>query len=179
MNGTTFIESNFKNNKNMHHGIYVDIMILHKCPKNRIIQKLIYYASKYVTLLGLTQRNWEPKSNVHRIINLIVRNSPNKFISKQCYKLIYKYEKLTDNFDYCYFITKAKFNQGIFSKDIFNKLENIKFEDTELLAPSKIKEYLEIRYGDYMKLPSKEEQLVSVHAEIYDTTKGFEEYLKI
>lgn len=32
MNGTTFIEPNFKHCKNMHHGIYVDIMILHKAP---------------------------------------------------------------------------------------------------------------------------------------------------
>ena len=29
MNGTTFIEEHFKDRKDMHHGIYVDIMILH------------------------------------------------------------------------------------------------------------------------------------------------------
>lgn len=32
MNGTTFIEKAFKDRTDMHHGIYVDIMILHKCP---------------------------------------------------------------------------------------------------------------------------------------------------
>ena len=35
MNNTTFIEEAFKNRKDMHHGIYVDIMILHKVPNNK------------------------------------------------------------------------------------------------------------------------------------------------
>ena len=34
MNGTTLIEHNFRNRKDMHHGIYIDIMILHKVPQN-------------------------------------------------------------------------------------------------------------------------------------------------
>ena len=34
MNGTTFIEENFKDAKDMHHGIYVDIMISLKKIKN-------------------------------------------------------------------------------------------------------------------------------------------------
>ena len=48
----------------MHHGIYVDIMILHKVPENKLIQKMVYYESKFVTLYGLSQRGWKPKNNV-------------------------------------------------------------------------------------------------------------------
>ena len=40
MNGTTFIEEHFKDRKDMHHGIYVDIMILHKVPKGKLSQKV-------------------------------------------------------------------------------------------------------------------------------------------
>jgi lipopolysaccharide cholinephosphotransferase len=62
MNGTTFIEEQFKNRTDMHHGIYVDIMILHKVPNNRLLQRLVYLESKFVTLYGLSQRNWKPKT---------------------------------------------------------------------------------------------------------------------
>lgn len=177
MNGTTFIEEVYKDRKGMHHGIYVDIMILHKCPNNKLIQKTIYYASKYVTLVALSQRNWQPKNVIHKIALKALKLIPNKYFSNRCYKLIYKYKDLTDNFSYCYFITKANFKQGIFVKSIFQSPRDIAFEDTVLMAPTNIKKYLEIRYGDYMKLPSKEEQIDAIHAEVYDTKIGYEEYL--
>jgi len=46
-----------------------------------------------------------------------------------------------------------------------------------LLGSEKIKEYLEYRYGDYMKLPSKEAQQAAVHAMVFDTEKDYTEYL--
>jgi len=177
MNGTTFIEEVFKDRKDMHHGIYVDIMILHRCPTNRFIQKVIYYESKYVTLLALSRRNWKPKNQMQKVALSVLKILPNKFISNQCYKQIYKYENLMSDFVYCYFITKAKFNQGIFDRKIFEDPIGVPFEDTVLMGPTKIKKYLELRYGDYMKLPSKEQQRADIHAEIYDTEVGYEKYL--
>ena len=47
MNGTTFIEEAFRDRKDMHQGIYVDIMILHKVPEATFIQKQVYYYSKF------------------------------------------------------------------------------------------------------------------------------------
>ncbi len=176
MNGTTFIEEAFKDRKDMHHGIYVDIMILHKCPNKKLVQKSIYYASKYVTLVALSQRNWKPKSSKQQFALLLLKVLPNKFLSNQCYKLIYKYNSLKEGYFYCYFITKAKFSQGIFSAGMFNKPTDVEFEDTMLKGPSDIKSYLNFRYGDYMKLPSIEEQEAAVHAEVYDTEIGYEEY---
>jgi len=178
MNGTTFIEEAFKDKRDMHHGIYVDIMILHKCPNNILMQKSIYYASKYVTLVALSQRNWKPKTELQKIALLALNLLPNKLISKQCYKLIYKYKDLESNYSYCYFITKAKFTQSIFDASMFKQPVDVNFEDTMLMGPTKIKKYLEYRYGNYMKLPSKEEQKAAVHAEVYDTEVGFEEYFK-
>ena len=55
MNGTTFIEEAFKDRKDLHQGIYVDIMILHKVPENKFIQKLVYYESK---LCNYTCSSW-------------------------------------------------------------------------------------------------------------------------
>ncbi len=178
MNGTTFIEEAFKDKKDMHQGIYVDIMILHKCPKSKFWQKVIYYISKYLVLVGLMQRNWKPKSVSQKIILNIAKFLPNKFLARLGYKLIYHFDKsLKDDFVWCYYITKAKFHQGIFDKNIFEELEDIDFEDTKLLAPKRIKEYLKIRYGDYMKLPPESERKENIHALIWDTDKDYKEYL--
>ena len=54
---------------------------------------------------------------------------------------------------------------------------DIPFEDTVLLGSKKIKEYLEYRYGDYMKLPSKEAQQVAVHAMLFDVNRDYKEYV--
>jgi lipopolysaccharide cholinephosphotransferase len=177
MNGTTFIEEVYKDRKDIHHGIYVDIMILHKCPDNKLIQKGLYYSSKYVTLVGLSQRNWKPKTTLQKITLYALKVFPNKIFANLCYKFIYSYEKMEKGYKYCYFITKANFKQGIFNSHIFGEPKSIKFENVKLKGPSNIEDYLVTRFGNYMKLPSEAEQLASIHAEIYDTENGFEKYM--
>ena len=178
MNGTTFIEDVYKDRKDMHHGIYVDIMILHKVPMSRFTQKKVYYYSKFVTLYALSQRNWKPKSKGQAIVLKSLKLLPCKALAKMCYKKIYKYDGRTENFKYCYWITPAKFRNGLFDADFFSSPVDIPFEDTVLMGSEKIKEYLEYRYGDYMKLPSEEQQRAAVHAMIFDTQKDYKEYLE-
>ncbi len=178
MNGTTFIEDNFKDWKDMHQGIYVDIMILHKCPLNHFMQKIIYYESKYVTLVALSQRNWKPKTVTQKAALGLLKILPNKLMANQFYKRIYKYESLKGDYAFCYYITKANFYQGIFDKEMFAEPVDISFEDTVLMGPTKIKKYLVLRYGDYMKFPSKEQQKAAIHAEIWDVDKDYSEYIQ-
>ncbi len=177
MNGTTFIEHAFAKKKDMHHGIYVDIMILHKVPENRLIQKLVYFESKYVTFFALTQRNWVPKNKKQKVAVKLLKLLPNQLLAKKCYKRIYKYDDLDKNFCWCYWITKASFAKGLFEAENFNEPADIVFEDTVLKGPNNIKEYLRLRYGDYMKVPSLEEQKMDIHAEIFDTERDYKEYI--
>lgn len=178
MNGTTFIEHSFRDRKDLHQGIYVDIMILHKVPDKKFTQKLVYYESKFVTLYGLSQRNWKPKSKGQKIVLGLMKILPKKLISKICYKRIYKYDGRENNYKYCYWITPAKFRNGLFDKSFFEDPVDIPFEDTVLYGSSHIKEYLEYRYGDYMKLPSEEQRKAAVHAEIYDVERDYSNYLR-
>lgn len=177
MNGTTFIEECFKDRKDMHHGIYVDIMILHKIPDNLLMQKLVYYESKFVTLYALSQRNWKPKSRGQSIALKCLKILPCKFMVKLFYKRIYKYDNREAKFKYCYWITPAKFHNGLFDREYFENPVDIPFEDTVLFGSKNIKEYLSYRYGDYMKLPSIEQRNDSVHAMIFDVEKDYKEYL--
>ena len=177
MNGTTFIEHNFRDRKDLHQGIYVDIMILHKIPINRLIQRKVYLESKFVTLLALSQRNWVPKTLAQRICLDIIKILPSRIIAKKCYRDIYKYDDKVGDYMFCYWITPAKFSNGLFSKSFFDKHIDVAFENVYLMAPNRIKDYLSYRYGDYMKLPSKEAQREAVHAEIFDCNKNYTEYL--
>lgn len=179
MNGTTFIEEVYKDRKDMHHGIYVDIMILHKVPENKFIQKLVYYESKFVTLYALSQRNWKPKTKVQAVVLKSLKIMPCKLMAKCFYRRIYKYDDMNTNFKYCYWITPAKFKNGLFDSSFFSDPVDIPFEDTKLLGSEKMKEYLEYRYGDYMKLPSKEAQKAAVHAMVFDTEKDYKEYFNV
>lgn len=178
MNGTTFIEEAFKDRKDLHQGIYVDIMILHKVPEKKFIQKLVYYESKFVTLYALSQRNWKPKSKSQALVLKSLKLMPCKLMAKCFYRRIYKYDDMTTNYKYCYWITPAKFRSGLFDSSFFSDPVDIPFEDTVLLGSKKIKEYLEYRYGDYMKLPSKEAQQAAVHAMLFDVNRDYKEYVK-
>lgn len=178
MNGTTFIEENFKNRRDLHQGIYVDIMILHKVPNKTRIQKKIYRYSKFVTLVGLSQRNWKPKTTVQKLAFFSLKLLPIKTMLKNAYKNIYKYDDLESDFLWCYWITPAGFKNGLFDSKFFKKPININFEDTFLMGSQYIKEYLSYRYGDYMTLPPEEKRLASVHAYIFDTERSYEEFLK-
>ena len=177
MNGTTFIEEVFKDRTDMHHGIYVDIMILHKVPENKAIQRLVYLESKLVTLYALSQRNWKPKTRQQALVLKLLKILPCKWMVKVAYRRIYRYDSRQDNYRYCYWITPAKFRNGLFHKSLFASVVDVPFEDTMLMGSEKIKEYLEYRYGDYMKLPSKEAQKAAVHAYVFDTEKDYTEYV--
>lgn len=177
MNGTTFIEEVFKDRTDLHHGIYVDIMILHKVPESKFIQKLVYLESKFVTLYALSQRNWKPKTKGQALVLKLLKFLPCKLMAKIAYKRIYRYDTRKDNYRYCYWITPAKFKNGLFHKSFFEAPVDVPFEDTVLLGSEKIKEYLAYRYGDYMKLPSEEAQKAAVHAMVFDTEKDYTEYM--
>lgn len=178
LNGTTFIEECFKERKDMHHGIYVDIMILHKVPDNLFIQKLVYFESKFVTLYALSQRNWKPKSKGQAMVLKLLKVMPCKLMARMFYKRIYKYDSRTENFMYCYWITPAKFRNGLFDSSFFSEPIDVPFEDTQLFGSARIKDYLEYRYGNYMKLPSEVAQKAAVHAYVFDTKKDYSEYLE-
>lgn len=176
MNGTTYIEANFKDRKDMHHGIYIDIMILHKVPNNPFIQRLVYLQSKFVTLYGLSQRNWNPKTWLQAMVLGILRILPKKSLARCCYKSIYKYDSKTDGFLYCYWITPAEFRNGLFDSSVFEKHVDIAFENTLLQAPYKTNTYLITRYGDFSLLPPESSRKASIHALVFDIRNDYLEF---
>lgn len=173
--GTTFIEK-VTLDKNIHHNVFVDIMLLRKCPKGKFKQKRLYRLSQLVSFLTISETGWKPKTAFHKFAKKISKILPRKYIHEKCLKSINKYENLEDFDSYCYFMSRVKMNQGIFKKELFSSSEDIPFENTKLSAPCGIKDYLEIRYGDYMTFPP-EDKRVGEHAFFFDTNKDYTEYI--
>ncbi len=179
IDGTTFIEENFKDRSDIHHGVYVDIMILHKSSTRKWIKKLLFLCSRYIVAMGLAERNWVPKSKNQRRVLQFIKLLPKHFLAGLCYKLIYRYDnKNIEDYEYCYCLTKAKFKQAFFPKEMFAEPVDIDFENVKLLGPTDIKGYLATRFGNFMKLPSESEQKVAQHGSIVDLETDYREYFK-
>lgn len=175
-NNTTYIEENYKNERNMHHGIFVDIMILHKCKKNYFELVKQYFISKYVTLYALSKRNWKPNTYYKKLCLRIVNKISFRLMLKMFYRYIYKWDYLKSDYYWIYYITKAKLKQGKFKEKIFSKTKEIQFCGIMLYGPNDINQYLKIRYGNYMILPNKEEQKLYIHAKYFNTEIDYKNY---
>lgn len=177
MNGTAFIEEPYRNRRELHQGIYVDVMILHKVPENALTQRLVYLESKFVTLYGLSQRSWKPKTGVQALVLKSLKLLPCRLMARIAYRRIYRYDGMQRGYRWCYWITPAKFRSGLFDASFFSEPTDIPFEDTVLLGSGRIRDYLEYRYGDYMTLPPEEARRAAVHAMIWDVNRDYREYV--
>ncbi|MEA4964575.1 MAG: LicD family protein [Oscillospiraceae bacterium] len=171
MNGTSYFEDSFKN-WNIHQGIYVDIFILHTCPKH-IIQKLHQCLwAKYVIMKGLAIRGYNRRGGFLGLALKVMAHLPDKMWVKYGLKQVYKYRNKDTNL-FCNFMGKAVFKNAIYPKECFVPTEYITFEKVQLRAPVKLNEFLSNRFGDYMTPPSPDRIKWEQHAEKWDTAQDF------
>lgn len=176
MNKTTYIEPLLKN-KNIHHGIYVDIFILHTCPNSRFKQVKQYLWAKYVVAKGLSDRGYSRRRGVIGLLLKLLKILPSKYLVEYGLKQVYKYRNESSDY-YCNFLGKAGFKNGIYKKNWFGKGKDINFETIKLKVPERLEDFLSERFGDYMKIPSLERIKWEQHAEKWDVNIGFSKYLK-
>ena len=171
MNGTTYIEESLKN-WDIHHGIYVDIFILHNCPDNKISRRHQYLWAKYVIMKGLAERGYSRRKGFLGFCLKVMKLFPCRFLLKHGLKQVYKYRK-KETKNYCNFLGKALLKNGVYSKDYFQEGIYVPFEQVQLKVPTKLHEFLSNRFGDYMKPPSKERIKWEQHAESWNTSTDF------
>lgn len=173
MNGTSFIEESLKD-WDIHHGIYIDIFILHTCPNNRLSQLHQCFWAKYVITKGLALREQNRHSGIRGNAIKIARMFPKRFLVKHALKQVYKYRNRTTDY-YCNFLGKAVFKKGIYKKEWFDNPVYAPFETVQLKVPEKLHDFLVERFGDYMKPPSPDRIKYEQHAESWD----FDHQIKI
>lgn len=175
MNGTTYIEETFKD-WDIHHGIYVDIFILHKCPNSKFKQMRQCFWAKYVVMKGLATRGYKKRGGFVGLVLKILRLFPKKMLIKHGLKQVYKYRNKETNY-YCNFLGKAVFKNAIYKKEWFDETEYAPFEKVELRIPKNLHDFLTFRFGDYMKPPSPERIKWEQHAQAWSIDTDFREYL--
>lgn len=176
LNGTTFIEAVTKDRKNLHHGIFIDVFILHKVPKNPVVRRWIWFLSKFTTLYALSKRNWHPNTKIQALLVRSLAFLPCRWIANVAYRWLGRYDSLSAGFAYGYWTAHYSFRQGLFPPSFYSPVEPLPFEDTTLLAPVAVKEMLGTLYGDYMTLPSEMERKAAVHAMFADTECDYTRY---
>ncbi len=174
-NGTTYVEESLKA-WDMHHGIYIDIFILHNCPDNYFQQLWQCFWAKYAIVKALAVRS--PKR--HRgLKGLLVKTAsllPQKFLLDFALRQVYRYENKSSSF-YCNFLGKAIFKKGIYKKEWFDSPVYAPFETVQLKVPGKLHEFLSERFGNYMQVPSAGQIKWAQHALLWKTDQDFREVL--
>lgn len=182
---TTYIEASEVNDLSKYKGIWIDIMPICGIPKNKILKKIMILKIFYYKIMHnknqftLNQNGRTKKGKIIWILTYPIR----KIHKKNYYAL--KYEKLISKFPispkydvlFPWRIPLRKPYKNVFNYNIFSGAKKLPFEDTTISCPIKYHEYLSQDFGDYMKLPPKEKQIVHHNNGcIIDLNKSYMEY---
>jgi len=178
INDTTFIEKDLED-KQMHHGIYIDIMCLNDASSFKPVRYMQYFSARVLSAIVLANRKYSTNSKFKKVLLYIVRYLDRDII-KCMLKGIVRYFNFKDKKLVGHFFGRASFSKTSFPKEYLSKPRYIKFEDLILPVPAQVEKYLTIRYGeDYMQLPSDEVKAqYPSHAYFVDTKQSYAKYLK-
>ncbi len=170
MNGTTFIEESLKD-YDMHHGIYIDIFLLHECPPTKWEKYKGIAATCYITLKRLSNRNYKKRKAV-RPLMLFLRLFPKKFGFKTAYKQLYKWDDKPQKqlVDWELYTGNPKW---FMDKDVILPPVRMDYDGHNFCVPHNVERYLEICYGEWQQIPSIEKIHWAQHANNWSTTEDF------
>ena len=175
-NKTTFVEAGTEDLK-MNRGVFIDIFPFDVVPNSKFQKNLQFlYGSLFLLLARKKATKKEgilkyiisclilgfiPENLYYRLMNKLEKN-----ISK------YKNEKNEYLFEGSVFSGLKLF----YESNIFDDIIEIKFENTNMPIFKNYDNYLKKQYGDYMKLPPENEQVLKHNPAICDLEKSYKEY---
>lgn len=172
-NNTAYIESAFSD-MHIHHGIFVDIFILHNCPRAKWKQLLMVGAAKYLLLKGQSYKKVSYKG-LKGVLLHCVRLLPKNFLYRQALSMLYHYDDKESEL-VCHLLGKAFYKKGIYRKKYFERSLCVPFEKVYLNIPVGAHEYLTERFGDYLKIPSEDSIKNAQHTNLWSSTEDFSCY---
>ncbi|MEO1953812.1 MAG: LicD family protein [Campylobacterales bacterium] len=177
MNGTTFIEENLKD-KQMHHGIYIDIMCLNGASSIKSIRYIQYLSARVLSAIALSHSSYKTNSLAKKVMLYLAKYIDNDIVKSNLLRFV-RYFNNKEHTLVGHFFGRASFDKTSFDKSYLGKPRYVKFEKLMLPVPSEVEKYLTLRYGkEYMKLPSDEVKAqYPSHACIVDTQKSYKEYI--
>lgn len=159
MNNTTLLEKEYSE-RNIHHGIFVDIYPLYgSAPtvlsrKKQVVSAMLY---ALFTLNDSVKNHGVLIKAGSTVLLSLFSNNAKQRLARVFFKKITKYSNNeTDNLVSLHSnITEMK---RIYPSDMFGEGKPYMFEGIQTICPSKTEEYLTYVYGDYLLLPPEEER---------------------
>lgn len=147
------------------YGVFVDIFPLDNAPLDKKLQqkqaKAIKLNQKIVRYIIQSFRKSGKHASLKFLPKLCLRLFSKvytiQFINKKLDKIMMKYDMINTPF-LCSMCSHYSYEKQCMPKEVYGKPELVVFEDRHYFAPAMIDTYLKNIYGDYMKIPSKEEQ---------------------
>ncbi len=178
MDNTTFIIDDVVD-KDIHHGIDIDIQPVYNVPDNKFLRKIQLLNAMIYMLFeaGEAPKNHGILFSVgSSILLFLCKGKIRESIKNKCYANMAKYEniktkykaKLFGNITICEHLYRAEF---------FEKTILMQFENDMFTVPIGYDEILTNYYGNYMQLPPKEQQGVKLeHIIKIDTENSYLNY---
>lgn len=178
MNGTTFIEEDVKD-REMHHGVYIDIMCLNNSSQIKAVRYMQYLSARILNTRALVHKGYISNTKFKTIALTISKYIINGFVKNCLLNFVRSFNKKNCNL-VGHFFGRAPFLKTSFPKGFLGEPRYVKFENIMLPVPNNVEEYLAVRYGErYMEPPSEEvKALYPSHAYIVDIYNSYEKYIK-
>lgn len=147
--------------RNSHHGVWIDIFVLDKVKESKFSILYIYWncVKRFACTRGFSLSSKEGK--IRHLVKLLLSKIPVS-IAKRCVKRadqnIQKYSNMKENYILMSLSSPIGLKQR-YPKELADEYIAIEFNNEELLIFSNYDIMLKILYGDYMRLPPKEEQI--------------------
>ena len=179
MNGTTCMDEVNKHKKNMHQGIFVDIMCLNNAATTTIGKKIQYYAAGLLKANAVTKTEYktdDKKKKIELAVSKIFVRGP---IKRLLLWLVRRYNKNVTK-EVAHLFGRAKYKNSFYQAKDFEQQRYVPFEKVELAVPNGVERYLKARYGAaYMEMPNEETKAIyTSHAMIWDVKRDYSFYLK-
>lgn len=180
MNGTACIEEiNIgQKRRNVHQGIFVDIMCLNNAAKGNFGRHVQYYAAGLLKAKALTKTYYKANSFKKKLQLFIAKIMVWGPFKQWLLHLVRKYNKKNSDC-YAHLFGRAKFKNSFYPVADFGTPRYVPFEKVELAVPGKVEDYLTIRYGkNYMQLPDDDTKtLYQSHAINWSVNTDYKDLL--
>ncbi|MEZ9042789.1 MULTISPECIES: phosphorylcholine transferase LicD [unclassified Vibrio] len=156
MNNTTYIEEDVRG-REMHHGIYIDIMCLNNTFSNKFLRYTQYLSAKLLSASALHRRGFITDSKMKKIVMKFV----GPLVVSPVRKVLLGYvqilnRKQDDSYLLSHFFGRAKFNNTSIKSKWAKFGRRVKFSSAEFSIMTDNEKYLSLRFGNsYMELPSE------------------------
>lgn len=181
---TTLVHNYAEKYFDLYGGVYIDIMPIDSIPNDKFSRKLFFQKTKLLRYFDLRQKfdlkyfDGNYKGKLLAILLTPTKIFPKDFFMTKYVNLVSKYSFYNKEYRSFSFLWSYRADKMIFSKSLFYDLVNVQFEDTYIYCPANYDQYLKKHYGDYSKLPSKEEQVPTVKDEVLLLNQEYNKYIE-